>query len=351
MKKNNFRIFHGPTTIGGIGWHLAEWQRRQGLLSDCIVYEDNGFRQLYHVKLKLSDYTRFRKYWLVLTNFCFCLARYDLFHFYSAVTFFPYNLDLPLLRLFRKKIVMTYCGSDVRLVEVAGRHNAYCHLLRIGINDPKYDCKKKWRMRWHNLWIKSFTAVRNLFDHAVEIIPACKVHKQPWLNNIGFNSSNLPDPESLVCSQVPKIIHAPSNRGIKGSKYVARAIELLRQKGVEFEYQELHGVPNNEVQNIIKDCDIVVDQFLLGGIGTLAFEGMGYGKPVVAYLPEDIVDKHMPGCPVYNATIDNLADRLEELILTPDLRLELGKKGIYFVKKHLDYETIQREVLDIYREL
>jgi Glycosyltransferase len=95
----------------------------------------------------------------------------------------------------------------------------------------------------------------------------------------------------------------------------------------------------------------VVDQFLLAGIGTLAFEGMGLGKPVVSYLPDEIVQRYMPDCPVYNATIDNLADRLEELLNDPELRLELGRKGIAFVKKNLNYDKIQYGVLDIYRGL
>jgi glycosyltransferase involved in cell wall biosynthesis len=345
------RIFHGPITIGGIGWHLAEWQRRQGLLSDCIVYDDRGFRQLYHIKLVLSEYGRLRRCFLILSTFILVLIRYDVFHFYFGGTFFPYNLDLPILRLFRKKIIMTYCGSDIRLVDVARRSNNYSHLLKIGSNDPKYDRKKKWRMRWHSLWVNRFTAIRNLHEHATEVLPVKKVLNYPWLNNIGFNIADAPDPDELKCNIIPKLIHAPSNRGIKGSEYVTQAIETLKQRGIQFEYQELHCVSNAKVQKIIRNCDIVVDQFLIGGIGTLAFEGMGYGKPVVAYLPEKIVEKFIPGCPVYNATIDNLADRLEELINKPELRLELGKKGIAFVKKHLDYETIQREVIKIYEEL
>jgi len=345
------RVFHGPSTIGGIGWHLAEWQRRQGLLSDCIVYDDRGFRQLYHIKLDLSEYGISRRLSLMFVTFIFALIRYEVFHFYFGGTLLPYNLDLPILKLFRKKIIMTYCGSDIRLIDVARRSNNYAHLLKIGSNDPKHDRKKKLRMRWHGLWVNRFTAIRELHEYATEVLHAKKVLNHPWLNNIGFNTADTPDPGELKCNIIPKIIHAPSNRGIKGSEYVTQAVETLRQRGIQFEYQELHGVSNVEVQKIIRNCDIVVDQFLVGGIGTLAFEGMGYGKSVVAYLPEGIVEKFIPGCPVYNATIDNLADRLEELINSPELRLELGKKGIAFVKKHLDYETIQREVLKIYEEL
>jgi glycosyltransferase involved in cell wall biosynthesis len=66
---------------------------------------------------------------------------------------------------------------------------------------------------------------------------------------------------------------------------------------------------------------------------------------------QEVLDKYMPDCPVFNANIDNLADRLEELILNPDLRLQLGRRGIEFVKKHLDPIEINEAVIDLYRSL
>ena len=78
---------------------------------------------------------------------------------------------------------------------------------------------------------------------------------------------------------------------------------------------------------------------------------MGYGKPVVAYIMQEVLDKYMRDCPVFNANIDNLADRLEELILNPDLRLQLGRSGIEFAKKHLDPIEINEAVIDLYRSL
>lgn len=347
----SMKIFHGPITIGGIGWHLAEGQRKKGFNSDCIVYGDNGFRQLHHINLNIHQYGRLKRSYIIFRTFFRCAQRYSIFHFYSATTLLPYNLDLPILKLLGKKMVMTYCGSDIRLIRVVKRTNRYTHLLKIGLNDRKYDRLKILRMWWQNLWIHRFTAARNLYEHAITVIPECKVANEPWLNNIGFDVANVPDPKSLTTNKIPKIIHAPSNRGIKGSEYVARAIETLRQRGLEFKYQELHGVPNDEVQTLINSSDIVVDQLLLGGIGTLAFEGMGYGKPVLAYIPEIIVQRYMPDCPVYNSTIDNLADRLEELIRQPEKRLKLGERGIAFVKKTLDYENIQHSVIKIYEGL
>ncbi len=345
------RIFHGPVTICGIGWHLADWQRKQGVLSDCIVYEDQGLRQLYHIKIKTSDYGFFRRLFLKIAFFIFCAVRYDIFHFYFAKTFLPFNLDLPLLKLLRKKIVMTYCGSDIRLINVEKTRNAYAYLLRIGLDHPRFDRRKMLKMRWQNVWVNVFIAPRNLYDHARKAIPKEKIKCRPWIHNIGFDSSKIPLEKNITTNIVPQIIHAPSEKGIKGTIYVNEAIEELKRRGLKFVYRELHGVPNEQVEKYIQRADIVIDQFLIGGIGTLAFEGMGLGKPVVGYVLDSVVKNHMPDCPVFNANIDNLADRLEILIKDPELRLELGRKGIRFCAANLDYEKVQQEMLSIYEEL
>ena len=66
----------------------------------------------------------------------------------------------------------------------------------------------------------------------------------------------------------------------------------------------LEDRPHADVQRILRDeADIVLDQFLLGGFGSLAVEGMYYGKPVVGYLIESVRAEHYPDCPIVNATI------------------------------------------------
>ncbi len=344
------RIFHGPATIGGIAWYLAHWQRKKGILSDCIVYGDYGFRQLHHIKLNIRDHGFLRRQLVRIFLCFFCIVHYDIFHFYFAETLLPFNLDLPLLKLFRKKIVMTYCGSEIRLIKVEEKRNRYAHLLRISRDHPRFDQRKIFKMRWHNLWVDRFIAVRNLYAFAQTVIPKEKIKSRPWLN-LGVDLAKIPLEEDVTTNVIPEIIHAPSEKGIKGTVYVTKAIEELKKRDLKFKYRTLHGVPNNQVQEIIQNADIVVDQFLLGGIGTLAFEGMGMGKPVVGYVLESVIEEHMPDCPMFNANIDNLADRLETLIRDPELRLELGRKGIRFCAKNLDYETVQKEMLTIYEEL
>ena len=98
----------------------------------------------------------------------------------------------------------------------------------------------------------------------------------------------------------------------------------------------MEKLQNNIAQKKIQNSDIIVDQLLIGSFGTLAVEGMGYGKPVICYLLEDIKEDIFSDCPIYVAKIDNIEQKLETLIINEYLRIELGQKGIKFVKKYFD---------------
>lgn len=346
------RIFHGPSTVGGIGWHLASWQRQQGFRSDSIVYKKAVAREnLYHYYYQVYDLPLVPRILRQLRLFVKFIASYDVFHFYAGASLLPMNLDLPVLWALRKKILMCYCGTDIRTLSVSKDYNEYTHLLDGALNTPIGDHIKRLKMRWQNIWISRFTAGRELYPFAVDIIHPSKVEERPWYNNLGFDSRTCATASGLSTNTVPILLHAPSNKIVKGTKYVRAAVQVLRERGVHFEYWEATGIPNEELIDMIRRSDIVIDQLLLASVGTLAIEGMGLGKPVVAYLPPEVANRFLPGCPVVCATINTLAAVLEELINDADLRLQLGREGIEFVLQNLDYEQTQAETLALYYNL
>ena len=48
---------------------------------------------------------------------------YDLFHFYFGKSLLPLNLDMPILKLFNKKTIMHYVGTNIRIMRIARREN------------------------------------------------------------------------------------------------------------------------------------------------------------------------------------------------------------------------------------
>jgi len=344
------RVFHGPANIAGIGRHLADWQREQGILADFYSYADTPIVDRSHVELRFFEYGWAARKLLRIAFVLFAVLRYNVFHFYDGVSLLPNNLDMPLLKLLRKKIVMTYCGTDIRLVAVEMTRNPYARLLRIGLDDPRYDGLKKRRMRWHRLWVDRVIAPRNLYASARTVYPSKTVEKEIWLHNTV--DVHAYTPSTYATKTPPVVVHAPSEAGIKGTEYVERSVRELHRRGVEFEYRLLRDCPHLEVQRVLRDeADIILDQFLLGGFGTLAVEGMYYGKPVIGYLLESVKAEYYPDCPILNASIDDLPDKLAWLIEHPDERTRLGREGRLFVERHFDRDKVGHRVLELYSAL
>lgn len=350
MHAGRSRVFHGPVNIAGIARHLADWQRSQGLMADSFSHRDSAIVDRAHVELRFKDYGVVRRAFLHVMFFLWAALRYDVFHFYFGRSLLPLNLDMPLLKLLRRKVVMTYCGSDIRQIAIEHARNPYAHLLRIGRDHPKYDRAKRISMRWHRLWCDRVLAPRNLYASAREVFPEQMVEKRLWVHNTMDLSAYAP--LEYRTGEVPVIVHAPSEPGIKGTEYIEAAVERLRARGVRFEFRLLTNRPHAEVQRLLRDeADIVLDQLLIGGFGSLAVEGMYYGKPVVAYILDSVRAEHFPDCPIVSATIDDLTEQLGWLIEQPERRVQLGRQGRAFVERYLDRDKIGRQVLDLYAQL
>ena len=87
----------------------------------------------------------------------------------------------------------------------------------------------------------------------------------------------------------PKVVHAPSIKTTKGTEHVIAAVEKLRKMGLDFEYIEVSGVSHQKAIQIYSKADIVVDQLRIGSHGAFACEAMALGKPVICYIPAELL--------------------------------------------------------------
>ena len=99
---------------------------------------------------------------------------------------------------------------------------------------------------------------------------------------------------------------------------------------------------------IYKKADIIVDQLYGGTYGVFAIEGMALGKPVITYIMEDVINTFPKELPIQSANIDNIENVLEKLILSPQLRYELGRDGRRYAENYHDYKNIAIYLKRIY---
>ncbi|QNL20890.1 glycosyltransferase [Hyphobacterium sp. CCMP332] len=375
--ENKFNILHGPYNFSGIAGFLSKAQRDRGLNSRCIVYHSRKIYPNEEENLELDKKNIILRFVLSLKFFTEALWRFNIFHFYAGKSFFFLNADLPILKLFGKKIIMTYTGSDIRLIElVEKKYNPYYHLFQFDFsghkkrkrfqidlidrlkdlfvfsyNHPKYDRRKVIMMKYHNLWVDKFVAIKGNYSNALYAIPQEKIIKNLYINHIALTESQAVGENEIKTKNPPVIVHAPNHPLAKGTNFFEDALDDLKKEGLQFEYLRISGIPNNEVQEIYRNkADIMVDQFIAGDFGTFSLEGMKYGKAVMCYLRDDLIENHFPDIPIYNTNIDNIKENLKELILNEELRLTLGKQGPNFVNKYVSIEEIHTNLVKIYKD-
>lgn len=266
-----------------------------------------------------------------LPIFIWCLFRYDVFIFSSVSTFF-FFLDLPLLKLFGKKIIYVFHGSDSR--------PAYLNGYVITENTPRQVATALFLARTQ----KSIIRIIDRFaDHIVNIPPQSHFHSRPITNGytIGLPctvsvGSVMPQRGEDVAAKITRILHAPSKPGPKGSAEIRGAIERLKQAGHKIEYLELVGRPNAEVLAELSRCDFVVDEIYSDTpMAGLAAEAACFRKPTIvggyesAKIARDIpADCLPPSLFCHPAEIESAMLRL---ISDPLLRKNLGESAFQFV--------------------
>jgi hypothetical protein len=237
--------------------------------------------------------------------------RYDIlhFHYHSALPIAFNYADLILWRLLGRKVIMQYEGSDIR-----GRSHILPRLLANSIVVTTPDL-----LEWEP---------KAVFIHApVELT----------LPYIGTTLHSGP----LI------IVHAPSNREIKGTAHIIKAVDALKAEGFNLELDIIEKISYVEAIERYKRADIVIDQVLIGWYGYVAIECMALGKPVMVYIKDDM-KQYILGTPLCFTSTTTLVGDLRGLINDTKRRGELGKAGREYVLKAHDADEVAKRMVKLY---
>lgn len=206
----------------------------------------------------------------------------------------PCCIDLIVSKVVGKEIIIHYHGSDIR-----NKKQPFIHRL---ISNTFY------------------VSTPDLLKH----VPGATWYPNPF--NI---SKELPDYHK---HKPIKILHAPSNKNTKGTSCVINSINKLESEGFDIDFILIEKAPHETVLQHIKDCDIVLDQFIIGWYGVLACEAMDAGKPVLCYIDYENTPMNIK-IPIINTTCDDLYDTLKHVILLSEGELKkIGIEGREYLK-------------------
>lgn len=138
-----------------------------------------------------------------------------------------------------------------------------------------------------------------------------------------------------IDSTLLAVLHAPSSARVKGTALIEPTVVKLHEAGV-VKYLPARGVPHAEMADLMRQADVVLDQFILGSYGVAATEAMAAGRVVVGHITSDVrktvaSTTGLP-LPIVEATPDTLELVLRALAHDPERRAALAAEGRTFAR-------------------
>jgi glycosyltransferase involved in cell wall biosynthesis len=270
----------------------------------------------------------------------------DIVH-YVWGTALPNGKDLEWSKKFNKTIFIEWVGSDIRDPDKLRRINPFFeNALKRGyeyFNEESSNYKIQIQNQFSKA--KAIPTVIPEMAHYVNKMLFDKIIILPQRINTKLFTPNYPS----IKNKKPIIVHSPTRIIAKGSDLIERTLKEL-EKELDFEYKIVNGLERSENLQIIQNCDVFIDQIIVGGYGMAACEAMAFGKPVIAFILEGLYNSHLPNnLPIWKTDQDNLKIDLKRIIENANLRNEIGKLSRKFVEDYHDVEKISKSLLLNYK--
>jgi glycosyltransferase involved in cell wall biosynthesis len=352
LSNTKLKVFHGLVNYGTQAGFLAKALRQLGIYSKSYTGPDIYERETdYHFRQRKSIFSKLFFYKIVYPLIKIsCLFRYNVFHFYYGTSLLPFHFDLPLIKFFGKKIVHHYLGHDVELYQETKDKYEFSN-MDCWADDTKgviHDKHVKKRLA-NELKYSDFQVVcapqYSPFVPGATFIPLAID-----VNKIKFH----PLSEKNYEVDPVLILHAPTHRGVKGTKFLIEAVDRLKQEGILVELKICENITHSQLLEEYQRADFSVVSLLGGWYGTAGIEVMATGRGVVAFLRDEyfqyVGEEFKDDLPVVNADKDTIYQTLKEILSKNNFQ-EWGLESRQFVEKYHDMGKVAKKFLQIYESI
>lgn len=273
--------------------------------------------------------------------------------------------DLAQLHQMGKKIIVRFCGSEVRDMEVERQVSA-----RYGMRFTPYTMAGELTLERNLRWLRYAERFANL------LLASSAMSLRPC----SARGVCLYQPVSNICNvqqrKNPVLLHAPSSTATKGTNIWLQIFEALRHEGLTFGIKLVRGIPTEEMPREYASADIFCDSLFFGGRASweaLAAGTIAAGADNSAFcrrIRQELADRLTPegtaleqsamqelwhsmgftqifdDSPVIDMDASNAKERLAALILDHPRRQALAQKGPAFVENVLHPRAVCQSILE-----
>ena len=313
--------------------------------------------KLYELKyrFKISNKNRltylFKKLLFAPVLLGYLSNRYDTFiYLWSTGFILNRKYDYYFLNKRSKKIVSIFVGDDIRspiklrkilqdiqedgFIEPYGKQNPY-------YLSNSYDNKK--------------IRIAKLSDKYSDVHFSYPIDQASYLERKQYPTPYIYLKKDLYFSEKKflnvkkyKLIHAPSNTFIKGTNFVRKAINSLRDQGYDFEYKELKNVDNKTLIQELRTSHIVLNQFYAFVPGMLGIEAMA-SHCAVLMSADPRIEKNLPQYEKTPWMITKTTEIYHNIKYLFDNQLEIkgfADSGYYFVRDNFTEEPVRKYFIE-----
>jgi hypothetical protein len=265
---------------------------------------------------------------------------FDVFHFYYDATLFGQSMaEVAPLKALGRGLVFTVLGCDVRdpLANAALPLTACSECAPRGCSPVREKLLDVSR-RHGDLTYATTPDLITFAPHA------------RWLP-LAFDRAKLAALAAPPADGPLRVLHAPTDRGIKGSRHVLAAIQALRDEGAAIELVLVEKQTQAELFAIAATTHLVVDQIMAGVYGTFACEMMAAGRPVIAHVRPDLLGAYPSGCPIIDATPATIKATLSACLAERGRLAEIAARSRAYALTHHSADAVATRIDADYRAM
>ncbi len=349
-----------------IGWRIEHYSifiknnTTEKILVDSFVkhaVSKSQYRTNYTYHIQYDKLNAFLRWVFSFFFFLFATIKYDTFYFLSGETLLTRKLrrfEFAVYKLFNKRIIMHFVGSDIRSPEyVIWKEENIIQYINNDVNNDKT-----------TNWQKKLIADSLKFSHEtfvstpdlLSIIPTAK-YIPVFIDYEKFNkdlkSELLPKTNFFKTDKI-KILHSPSHYKIKGSSIILEAIEKLKSENSDFEFiytpdlnidtGSNYPVTRYQLFKLYSEADIVIDQMTIGWYGLQSIEALLSNCHVFCYIEKELISSYFKDSPIIPTDAVELKNDLLNLLKNfkkPDLIKNQG-----WVKRNHTIENKGQIIID-----
>ena len=294
------RIAHIGNTAG-IASILSKEQQSDGHIADVFVFDAFTQEQFGGLRIDYRSYS-FSKF-----MFHKKLKSYDIWHYH-----YPYgSLKEYLEKNQQNKILLKhYHGDDLR--RATKKEHDFCLFSTPDL--LKYAPNGEWLP--NPIDLKEIECYR--------------------INNVNENSP-------------PLIVHYPYYRNMQSyNDHYSNVLDKIEKEN-KGRIINISNVTHTAALEKISYCSATIGKILpeIGWFGKFELESMALGKPVIAYVSDELYKRYSP--PIYRTTIDTFHNDLITLLNDESEMKRLSLEGLKYTEKHHDTRNVTQQIYKYYK--